>query len=192
MGVAVPIPRPRRIGTGRTVRTVGGVRVRRWDAGVRIVRQARTSGEECCCDDQLPCGVSGDGGALLNPTWLLRAQPRTADTAVGQALHDARTERALSVETVMDRLGLSRQQVCDLEQGVRGAFHNEGFFQRAQARYVALLGVEAPAPSATDEPSLRLSLGADPRFHDDSRRTRVFVWVVLCAVVVALMVAFLL
>ena len=83
-------------------------------------------------------------------------------------LKEQRLTLGLSERMVADTLLLSQAQVRGLETGVLTSFHNEGFYQRARTKYIALLtktrDARRPSPSGgpPDGPhAMRLSL-TDP------------------------------
>jgi len=86
-----------------------------------------------------------------------------------EQMRQLRESLGLGVNTVAEALLLSVAQVRDLESGSARAFYNEGFYQRAKSKYVALLSIhqlrtgplpEDATPDGTSE--LRLAF-ADPK-----------------------------
>lgn len=67
---------------------------------------------------------------------------RHAASLIGQRLARARTGSALSLETIADRLLLSRNQVRALEDVAPDVFYNVRFHVAALRKYADLMGVE--------------------------------------------------
>jgi transcriptional regulator with XRE-family HTH domain len=79
----------------------------------------------------------------LEPSSVTLNEPVAA--RIGQALAKARVASALSVNTVADRLLLSRSQVQALEAVDTSVFYNVKFHVAALRKYANLLGVRTDA-----------------------------------------------